>query len=361
MNDDKLICIEGKYLMQKQTGVQRYTYEILSALDKIISESDLIFELVIPVNAVIIPVYENIKVVKYGHSRINSRFWLQTSFARYVRKRKAVALCLGNEMPFFYKNSIVQLHDINAITYVKKEKVMLKYYYYYCAIHIKKYAGHILTVSKKSRYDIHSQFDVDAERMSIIPCSYEHVHKIVPSTNAIEKYGLEEKKFFFSVGSPYQPTKNLRWICMEAENYPNQLFVISGRKDRKNRENPIKYNIPSNVYLIGYASDAEIVELMMKCKAFVFPSLAEGFGIPPMEALAVGAKVIVSDISPLNDIYSESVHYIDPLEYNCNLDELIAEPVASKDACLRRFSWDISARCLLVSVENYILKMNCRE
>lgn len=354
MSDGRLICIEGKHLMQKQTGVQRYTQEILAALDTIIDSYDFSFELVVPTNVGTLPSYKNIKLVKYGRCLLNVRLWLQTGFARYVRKNKAIALCLGNEMPLYYRNSIVQLHDINAITYAQKKQSLLKYYYYYYYyVHIKKYAGHILTQTKKTRYDIHSHFDVKPDRLSIIYCSYEHVHKIKPSTTALQKYGLTEKDYYFSIFSPYQPTKNFYWICRVAKNNPNTKFVICGRKNRKKTERKLEYTIPENVQLIGYAPDEEAVELMAKCKAFVFPSLAEGFGMPPMEALALGAPIIISDVPPFPEIYNDSAHYIDPLEYDYYIDELTNKTAAPPTDCLNKYSWEKSAAQLIGAIKQY--------
>ena len=66
-----------------------------------------------------------------------------------------------------------------------------------------------------------------------------------------------------------------------------------------------------NVILLGYVSDEEVKALMQKCKAFVFPSYYEGFGIPPLEALSAGARIIIARSASLPEIYGNAALYID--------------------------------------------------
>ncbi len=84
--------------------------------------------------------------------------------------------------------------------------------------------------------------------------------------------------------------------------------------------------------------------LYKNCKAFLFPSIMEGFGIPPMEALFNGVPIIISNTSSLPEIYEDCAHYIDPYKYDYSLDELLKEPVASSDKVLNKFSWEKSAK-----------------
>ena len=95
------------------------------------------------------------------------------------------------------------------------------------------------------------------------------------------------------------------------------------------------------------SSDGEIRSLMANCKAFILPSIYEGFGIPPMEALAENAQIIVSNTSCLPEIYSKSAHYIDPYQLeNIDLDKILAEHVEDPEAVLNKYSWEKSAKTL---------------
>ena len=77
---------------------------------------------------------------------------------------------------------------------------------------------------------------------------------------------------------------------------------------------------------------------MQKCRAFIFPSYFEGFGIPPLEALVAGAKVIISDSSCLPEIYGNAAHYIDPANPNVDLNALLAEEVSSAATILEKYT-----------------------
>ena len=104
----------------------------------------------------------------------------------------------------------------------------------------------------------------------------------------------------------------------------------------------------------GYITDGEIKYLMANCKAFIFPSFFEGFGIPPLEALSVGAKIIVSNTSCLPEIFGDSAYYIDPHNYNINLDDLLSISVKDRQLVLNRFRFRIFAK----RIHNHILKLN---
>nr|MCR5404394.1 glycosyltransferase [Butyrivibrio sp.] len=102
----------------------------------------------------------------------------------------------------------------------------------------------------------------------------------------------------------------------------------------------------------GYLSDSYVKTLMKYCKAFIQPSLSEGFGIPPLEALSVGAEIIVSNATCLPEIYGNTAHYIDPLDYdNIDLEAILSTPVEKPDAILEKFSWDHAAQSLASIVE----------
>ncbi len=111
-------------------------------------------------------------------------------------------------------------------------------------------------------------------------------------------------------------------------------------------------DLPQNVILLGFISDEDACALMKNCRAFVFPSLYEGFGLPPLEALALGAQVISSNAASLPEVLGKSVHYIDPHTSGTDLDKLLNEPVEDAEKTLDRFSWDKSAEKLLEIILN---------
>ena len=134
--------------------------------------------------------------------------------------------------------------------------------------------------------------------------------------------------------------KNTGWILELARNNPDKTFVLSGAKAYNSR---VQLDIPDNVVMTGFVSDEQIKSLIKGCKAFVYPSIYDGFGIPPLEALSQGVPVICSSAACLPEIYKNSVHYIDPYDTDVNIDELLKEEVDSPEAVLNRYSWSRSA------------------
>ena len=102
-----------------------------------------------------------------------------------------------------------------------------------------------------------------------------------------------------------------------------------------------------NVIYVGRVSDAEARALYKYCKAFIFPSIYEGFGIPPMEALCMGASIIISDIPVFQRIYGDAAHYINPMNADVKLDEILKEPVEPAETVLSQYSWENSAKTLI--------------
>lgn len=138
--------------------------------------------------------------------------------------------------------------------------------------------------------------------------------------------------------------KNFEWIYKNASLHPEQKFVIAGKAVKSYKQ---KESVLGNVIYLGYISDEDIKALMAHCKAFIFPSIEEGFGIPPLEALSVGAKVVSSNASCLPEMLGNAVYYIDPKNPNVNLDEIISKTILqdSKEI-LAKYSWKKSAEKL---------------
>ena len=95
--------------------------------------------------------------------------------------------------------------------------------------------------------------------------------------------------------------------------------------------------------MLGFISDEDACALIKNCRAFIHPSLYEGFGIPPLEALALGAEVIASNATALPEVLGESVHYIEPLKGDINFELLLKKLVSSSDDILCKYSWNTSA------------------
>lgn len=324
------IIINGRFLTQRITGVQRYAKEICLELDKIIEPSEII--MAVPPDTDNIPKYKNIKVVKVGN--LHNRLWEHVSFPLYVMKNKAVSLNLCNVAPLI-QPGIVCVHDmkIKATPQFFSKKFLL--WYNILFFNAMKRAKKIITVSNFSKEEIKKYYHIDDDRLVVIPNGWQHFERIKYDENALDKYGLQKEGYFFAMSS-LEPNKNFKWIAENALKNPNELYVVAGSINEKVFSDGLGFACPDNMKLIGYVTDKEAKTLMRDCKTFLFPSIYEGFGIPPLEAMSAGAKrIIVSDIPVMHEIFGESVEYIDNVLDNYN-----------STTCLKRYSWEKSALIL---------------
>ena len=142
------------------------------------------------------------------------------------------------------------------------------------------------------------------------------------------------------------PNKNIEWVLAVAKKHSQYNFLIAGKSNLKAYGKDYKECEFANVYFLGYVTDGEIKYLMRHCKAFIFPSFFEGFGIPPLEALSVGTKIIVARSSCLPEIFGNAAYYIDPNNPDIDLDVLLNQQVESGIEVLKKYRFEKFAKVI---------------
>lgn len=351
----KTFIISGSELCSANLGgMQRYLYEIVIRLDKLISDYTKIIDIEIcyPEGQIIqLPPLKNIRLVplKKGRKR-----WRSQILKEYVKSKNGIFIGMCNN-PIFNKNSIVCIHDIRPI--VKKEfdsfKIRLKFMVK--AISAKFLASNIVTVSEREKNLIHERLSIKKDKIKVIHPGWEHMKSRGYDDNIFSKYPQIKKGSYFHSISSIALNKNYKWILEVAKRNKSETFVIAGGEHiRKWDEECKNYNL-DNVIFVGYVSDEENKSLLKHCKALIHPSKYEGFGIPPLEALSQNKSAIVSDKSVLPEIYGKSVHYIDPDNYDVNLNEILDETIdpSEIERVLLKYSWDTSAEQWFELLKSY--------
>ena len=343
-----MIIIDGSFLLRNLTGIERYAFEVTKRLDTLVEDDQI--QIYVPKNAKHIPKLEHIQVVVSDKECESFPKFEHFTFSHYARTQHAIPLNFNNLTPFFYPG-IAYLHDIYPLVHPedftsRRDKLVAKYDVL-MARHVARKARHIITVSNHSKEEIVKILKVNPERVSVIPNGWDHFTQIGTDETIFQKFPqLQKKNYFFTLGS-LSKRKNLKWIAKYAQEHQDQQFVISGKAISGLVPDELKaLQTLKNVILAGYLSDREVKALMQHCKAFVFPSYYEGFGIPPLEALSTGAPIIVSNASCLPEIYQDSAHYIDPDDTNINLDELLKQPVADPTPILDTYTYQKAAESL---------------
>lgn len=330
-------AINGRFTARKQTGQERFAMNIVLNLDKICKKNE--FVLVVPKYAKYVPKLENIDIVYYGG--VKRDLWEQISFNRYLKKEHIRSINLTTTCSYF-RPDIVCLHDLFVLEFPKAyttfysklsriwHKILLK-----SAI---KKSAYILTVSEYSRKKINEFFPkFDKNKILVLGNGWDHFNSITPSTDFfIKNKNIVPKNYYFAASS-IVPRKNFKWVLEVAKRNPNDLFVIAGRKKSSDNDEMEKI---SNVIYTGYISDEEMKELMVNAKAYLQPSLYEGFGITPLEALSCHTPIIISPCTCFPEIYGNTAHYIDPYNYDVNLDKILTEPVSDPKEILEKFQWN---------------------
>jgi glycosyltransferase involved in cell wall biosynthesis len=333
------IIINGRFLIHKVTGVERYAREIILELDKIISPNEL--ELAVPPDAMDIPEYKNIKVVKVG--KLKNRLWEHVSFSRYVEKRGGISLNLCNVAPFM-NPGIVAIHDMKIKAHPEYFSKKFRLWYEILFKNETRRAKKIITVSEFSKKEIMKYYNVEEAKIAVIPNAWQHYERVDFDEKTLNKYDLKKGQYFFAMGS-MEPNKNFKWIADSAKEMPYESFAIAGSINEKVFSNGLGFECPKNMKLLGYVSDEEAKTLMRDSKAFIFPSIYEGFGIPPLEAIAAGCdEIVVSDTEVMHEVFGDIATYINEKDslksINYKYDKNKVEKLLSK------YSWEESAKLL---------------
>ena len=283
----KVYAFNGYLFSQKQTGVMRFAKEILIGIDKICKHKE--FCLVVPEYADNLPELEKISIVKYGNTKGN--LWEQKDFFDYIRKNKLYSVNFNNTMPLA-KPGIIVIHDISYKIHPEfGDSLHGKLSNIYHRIIFQKAAKSnipIVTVSYFSKLQLIDEYKIDPSRITVIGNAWQHFESVGIDDSTLEKHNLSKKEYYLSLGS-LSKMKNTKWFLEAAKKNPEKIFVLAGTKPQNSKK---IYDSAKTVILVGYISDAQIKSLIRNCKAFIYPSIYDGFGIPPMEALSQGATVI---------------------------------------------------------------------
>jgi glycosyltransferase involved in cell wall biosynthesis len=350
-----MILINGRFLTQPCTGVQRFASQICHELAKI--REDII--LLAPSKPVIIEEYDiPVEVKKTGNFR--GHLWEQFDLPRAQKfMGNPLLVNLASTAPAFVNNQIVTHHDITYIRHPEAFTWDFIALYRFLVPRFLKRSRSVVTVTEFSKHEISSFWGIPPQKIAVISNAAGEQFK----PGGAAQSGLEP--YFLAIGSRAEH-KNLSRLINAFSRYQsvtNCTLKIVGGEARNLRQQGYSA-LDSKIEILGRVDDAEMIDLLRGARALVFPSLYEGFGIPPLEAQASGTPVIAADIPATREVLGDSAEFFDPYDIDAlvqtmkrvDQDEGLRCRLSSAGLMnAKRYSWRASAMAL----SNLIDKVSC--
>jgi glycosyltransferase involved in cell wall biosynthesis len=306
-------AINGRFLAQPGTGVQRYAREVVLALDALLHPhssdgNDLSIELLAPRDAADPPPLRNI-----GFRRIGSyggHLWEQIVLPRHAR---GGLLSLCNTGPVRHGRQIVCIHDANTRTCPESYSRSFRTAYRLLLPALGRTAVAVATVSRFSASELVRFGICQPHRILVASNGHEHARRWRPA-HSLETRRATGPNTIAIIGSP-APHKNVGLVLNLAGRLDAaglRLAVVGSADPRVYRATDT--HVAGNVAWLGRLGEAELAAVLRDCLCLAFPSLTEGFGLPPLEAMALGCPVVVSDRASLPEVCGDAALYASPGE-----------------------------------------------
>lgn len=298
------IFVNCRFATQELTGVQRYAIECALALKKLKPAESVFLS---PKGKINNELKLKLNIKQIGFTK--GHFWEQIELPIYCWFHNCLLFCFCGGPPIFYKNTVFTVHDLAFLRHPEFYRYGYKYFYRFLfSIAIKK-SKQIVAVSEFTKSEIKDIFNV--ENIKIVNNSAGHLERNTDKLNLPSL--LKNKNFLLAVGSN-DPRKNLQQLIeVYLEEEPSFKLVIVGkkRKNFSNKSKILKFN-STNIIYMGELTDIELAACYAHAECLIYPSIYEGFGIPPLEAFYFNTPVAVSDISILREVCGEYAAYFDP-------------------------------------------------
>ncbi len=302
--------INGKFTVQRQTGVQRVARELVLALDALAPAGRWILLRPPGGGALKLRCIEQ-RVVRTGGLPLH--LWEQVALP--WEARDGLLLSLAGSTPLLARRQAAVLHDAAVFDHPHAYTWLFVAWYRMLFRRLARHAERLFTVSSFSEARLSSALLVAQGRFTVLPNGCDHMRAIVADPTCLLRHGLVARRFLLAVASA-NPTKNLGALLSAFATLPNAdglLLVIVGGHNERVFSSAGDLADPPGVIRTGALNDRCLKALYEAAVALVFPSLYEGFGLPPLEAMACGCPVAAAWAASIPEVCGEAARYFDPV------------------------------------------------
>ncbi len=297
MNGVRVLFVNARILMAPMTGVQRYLTEMLAAWPE---QPPL-----------------QLQPPSWSARGVSGHAWEQLVLPR--RTRGALLWSPVHSGPVMLEAQVVTVHDIVPLDHPEWLHPRFARWYRWMLPRLMTRARHVIAISNFTRNRLIACTGIDGDRVSVIHSGVgsgflaDHSQDATPMR---QSFGLGGCRYVLSLGA-LEPRKNLGALIAAWQqalpNLPDDLdLVIAGGVGRQSvfGHGP-ELDRPERVVFLGRVEDRWLPALYSEAEWFVYPSLYEGFGLPPLEAMACGTPVILNDIEVFREVSGEAAVMVD--------------------------------------------------
>ena len=352
------LAVNGRFLAQPVSGVQRYGRQLIQALDGVLMRAEC-----------------RPFCVRYGlgaAQRPGGGAAVRTAGAESRTRGASNWSFVGADRPaatgrpsgshqsdelgaVLHLRQLVAIHDAAIVEYPADFKWSYRAWYRGLYAGLRRTPARFISVSSFAAGEVTRHFGIAPDRITVVPNAAEHFLGLTPDCSVLDRLGLRERGYILAVGGRSR-RKNLTVIEQALAGFdgcPTLVVAGGGGSQAFAASNAAPL---SNSVFLDHVSDAAIKALYQNALCLVFPSRYEGFGLPPLEAMACDCPVIASRAASMPEVCGDAALYCDPDRPDtvaATIRLLMTDPalriklIASGAERVRLFSWEGSASKLL--------------
>jgi glycosyltransferase involved in cell wall biosynthesis len=352
------VILNGRFLAQPHTGVQRYARETVLALDELLTRPIAGLELVLAV-----PAHADELPLRHIRQRklpwLSGHAWEQVTLPLFARDDLLMNFSYSG--PVAKRHQVITVHDATVRAMPQCFSTRYRWWHDALLALLRNRVASVMTVSEFSADEIRSRYGVN-DRIVVGREGWSHALARGDAEATLARYGLSAGEYLLLVGS-LKPNKNLEvvaralsksrelpWTIAVAGAADSRIFRSAGAADPRMK-------------FLGFVPDEHLGVLYAHASWLLFPSLYEGFGLPALEAMANGCPVIAANAAALPEVCGDAALYFDPLD-PAGLAAVLRGP--ARDARIREtlrrnavrrlnhYTWTANAQCVLAEIRTRV-------